>query len=474
MGLATAVEMGGSSGRGRITPSACPIFRPRGSRPPRRHIPEHGKRRVPESEPFGEAGVALSDKSKPTSSSVRRPPGRPRQFRRPRRRRSQQRPGLPSFFLRGQVRGLFLENRWEQKLGFSYIGSRRDHENPVDSAHPSIRKRDVQRRPLEARLAEQRLSPCLEHADLRRGNRRGNRASPYTSLSRLGPYVSDFPRRKADTAGVYVQDQMRIAEQFYATVGVRLDHHSRAGTALTYRLAPAYFLAATQTKFKATLGTGFKSPSLYQLFAPGTFWGPIGNERLKPEESRGWDAGIDQYFLKGTVQARNLLFPQRFPQPHRFRFQPGLHQYRTGPDPWLRDFRRASDVENLRLRISYTRLEARNLDSGADLLRRPKDKFTAQADWTFLKKWTFDSRLFTRAGGRTRIFGLDHPRRHAARLLARGRLSFLRRFPERNCFCASTTCWTRDTKRSSAMGRRAFPSLGDSRSGCRNDITGAR
>ncbi len=42
-----------------------------------------------------------------------------------------------------------------------------------------------------------------------------------------------------------------------------------------------------------TLGTGFKSPSLYQLYAPGTIWGPIGNESLEPETSLGWDAGVE-------------------------------------------------------------------------------------------------------------------------------------------------------------------------------------
>ena len=52
--------------------------------------------------------------------------------------------------------------------------------------------------------------------------------------------------------------------------------------------------------------------------------------------------------------------------------------------------------ENLRLRTSYTRLEARDLDSGAELLRRPKDKFTAQVDWTLLRDWTADlSAVFT-------------------------------------------------------------------------------
>ena len=294
-----------------------------------------------------------------------------------------------SFFLRGQARGLFLENRWEQKLGFSYIDSRRDHDNPVDAAHPFDSERGTFKGGLlkldwQNNIFLHSSNTLTLGADLAR--ERGE--SAYASYSLWGPYESDFPRRTADTAGIYVQDQWKIDERFFATVGARLDHHSRSGTALTYRLAPAYFLAATQTKFKATLGTGFKAPSLYQLYAPETFWGPIGNERLKPEESLGWDVGIEQYFLNGTILAGMTYFRDDFRNLIDFDFSQGYINIGRARTRGLELSGEVRSIENLRLRISYTSLDARDLDSGADLLRRPRDKFTAQVDWTFLKKWS--------------------------------------------------------------------------------------
>lgn len=296
-----------------------------------------------------------------------------------------------STFLRGQVRGLFLENRWEQKLGFSFITSRRDHKNPIDSEHPFDSEKGTFKGGLlkldwQNNVFLHPSNTLTFGADIAR--EQGE--STYTSFSIWGPYESDFPRRTADAAGLYVQDQLKIAERFFATVGARLDHLSRAGTALTYRLAPAYFLAATQTKFKATLGTGFKSPSLYQLYAPGTFWGPIGNERLKPEESRGWDLGIEQYFLNGTVVAGITYFRNDFRNLIDFDFSQGYINIGRARTRGLEISGEVRSSENLRLRTSYARLDARDMDSGAELLRRPRDKFTAQVDWTFLRDWTAD------------------------------------------------------------------------------------
>ena len=296
-----------------------------------------------------------------------------------------------SVFLRGQVRGLFLRNRWEQKLGFSFITSRRDHNNPVDTEHPFDSEKGMFKGGLlkldwQNNVFLHPSNTLTFGADLAR--EQGE--SAYTSFSVWGPYESDFPRRTADTAGLYVQDQWKIAERFFATAGARLDHHSRAGTALTYRLAPAYFLAATQTKFKATLGTGFKSPSLYQIYAPGTFWGPIGNERLKPEQSRGWDAGIEQYFLNGTILAGITYFRNDFRNLIDFDFSQGYINIGRARTRGLEISGEVRSSENLRFRTSYTRLEARDLDSGAELLRRPRDKFTAQVDGTFLRDWTAD------------------------------------------------------------------------------------
>ena len=66
------------------------------------------------------------------------------------------------------------------------------------------------------------------------------------------------------------------------------------GREFTYRAAPVYAVRRTGTQLLATYGTGFKAPSLYQLYAPEAAWGPVGNAALEPEQSRSWDAGFDQ------------------------------------------------------------------------------------------------------------------------------------------------------------------------------------
>ena len=293
-----------------------------------------------------------------------------------------------SFLLRGQVRGLFVQNRWEQRLGLSYVRSSREHDNPVDELHPYDAEKGTFKSHLVKLDWQNNIFVGKENtltfgADISREEGE----SEYTSFSIFGLYESPFPSKKADKEGIYVQDQIRVAGRFFATLGARLDHHSRAGTALTYRLAPAYFLESTQTKFKATIGTGFKAPSLYQLYAPGTFWGPIGNADLKPEESRGWDVGVEQYFLKGTILAGVTYFRDDFRNLVDFDFSRGYINVGRARTRGVELYGEARVGDSLQCRASYTSLEAKDLDDGTDLLRRPRNKFTARIDGLFLKKW---------------------------------------------------------------------------------------
>lgn len=293
-----------------------------------------------------------------------------------------------SFFMRGQFRTLLAGNRWEQKLGVSYIHSDRRNENPVDDVHPYDSEKGTFKSSLvkidwQNNLFLHPANTLTLGADIER--EQGE--SEYHSLGIWGPYDSLFPRRKADRMGFYIQDQVRLANRFFATTGVRLDHHSRTGLALTYRLAPAYLLEKTGTKFKATLGTGFKSPSLYQLSAPGTFLGPVGNERLKPEKNTGWDVGIEQHFFGGRLLAGVTYFSSDYRNLIDFRFEAGYVNIGKARTRGVEIYAEARPANDLELRAGYTGLEAKDLDSGADLLRRPKDKVSARLDYGFLKKW---------------------------------------------------------------------------------------
>jgi len=208
-----------------------------------------------------------------------------------------------STLARVQARGLFLNSRWEQKLSVSWTRSDRRLVNLPDGSHPLESENGTYGGQL-IKLDWQNnffLGPSqILTAGAELGREEGR--SDYISEGSAGAYESSFPSQRAGAAGFYIQDQWKVRGSIFLAAGARLDIHSRTGTALTFRLAPAWVIEATGTKFKATLGTGFKSPSLYQLFAPPTAWGPVGNIGLRPERVTGWDAGIEQDIVRDRLR----------------------------------------------------------------------------------------------------------------------------------------------------------------------------
>lgn len=292
-----------------------------------------------------------------------------------------------ALILKGQVRGLFLKNRWEQKLNISFVGYDRKYENPTDDAHPFDSDHS------EFNSKQWKLD-WQHNLFLHKSNtltfgfeyQEEQGESEFYSESLWGPASSIFPLQKAYNTGVYIQDQIRLADRFFATIGVRLDHHSQAGKAITYRIAPAYFIDQTGTKFKATYGTGFKSPSLYQLFAPGTFWGPVGNKDLKTEESSSWDVGIEQNLLQNKLILGATYFSSRYENLIDFDLAEGYINILKASSKGAEFILQAWPTDNLHLAASYTSTEAKDKETGEYLLRRPKDKFTAKMNFHFLEK----------------------------------------------------------------------------------------
>jgi len=291
-------------------------------------------------------------------------------------------------FVRAQARTLLAGDRWESIFGLSYIRSSRRGENPVDIDHP-FDSESGRYRSSRTRMDWQNnffLSPghvLTAGADVERET--GD--SEYLSQSAWGPYESVFPGRRDNRAGIFLQDRFRLGGSFHATAGVRLDAHSRAGAALTWRFAPAFILEATGTKLKATVGTAFKAPSLYQLFAPGTFWGPVGNDALLPEKSLGWDAGIEQSLAGGAVLLGASYFQSDFRNLIDYDYALGyvnIGRARTNGWEISAD---ARPFDPLIVRLGYTRLKALDLDTDEPLLRRPKDKVSASLQWTVAKSW---------------------------------------------------------------------------------------
>ena len=299
-----------------------------------------------------------------------------------------------SLFARAQLRGLYGNGRWESRLGAAVIRSRRLNDNPVDGAHPFDSEKGSFRSGLlkvdwqnNIFLHPSNTLTFGAEYDAEQGS------SEYRSESLWGSFVSDFPGRKAGDLGIYVQEQIRFRGRFFATAGVRIDSHSRSGSAVTYRVAPAWFIARTGTKLKATLGTGFKSPSLYQLYAPPTAWGPIGNEGLKPEESTAWDAGFEQDLAGGRLRLGATYFRNRFRNLISFDNVHGYVNVGRAETNGVELTGEAAPCAALSITASYTRLTAKDKGTGLDLLRRPRDKFSAGLDWKPLPKFDLGLKL---------------------------------------------------------------------------------
>ncbi len=292
-----------------------------------------------------------------------------------------------AFILKAQIRHLFLQNRWEQKLNLSYLEYHREYDNPTDAVHPF----DADRSKFESQqwkldwqhnlfLDEKNtLTFGLEH-------QQEMGQSDYYSETDSGPYSSLFPLKKARNTGIYVQDQIRWADRFFATVGVRLDHHTESGQAVTFRIAPAYFIRQTGTKFKASYGTGFKSPSLYQLYAPETIWGPVGNRALQAERSTGWDVGIEQSLFRNKLKLGLTYFASDYRNLIDFDYTQGYINILRASSRGAELSLEAGLNDGLHFNASYTRIEAKDEVTNQYLLRRPKHKLAARVNCDFSRK----------------------------------------------------------------------------------------
>lgn len=107
------------------------------------------------------------------------------------------------------------------------------------------------------------------------------------SITGAGVRSTDLDRTNT-MRSVFGQYLLGLGDNATLTLGGRHDDHQRFGAYDTWRATGAYTLPWTDTLLRASYGTGFKAPTLFQLYSR------FGSATLRPEESRGFDAGFEQ------------------------------------------------------------------------------------------------------------------------------------------------------------------------------------
>lgn len=198
-------------------------------------------------------------------------------------------------------------------------------------------------------------------------------------------YESKFGIRTVDNKGFYLQNQFSFGESLFITPGIRMDDHETFGNYWTKRVAFAYVFKKTNTHFKANWGTGFKAPSLYQLYSD------YGDSLLKPEKSNGYDFGFEQKLLQDKVSFGATYFYNKFKDLIDYNLTTWKY-YNVGAaiTKGVEIVAKYTPVNWLAFGINYTYLRTKDLYSCDELLRRPKHSVNFDINWKFSPKTNFN------------------------------------------------------------------------------------
>ncbi|MGE0283375.1 MAG: TonB-dependent receptor plug domain-containing protein, partial [Rhizobiaceae bacterium] len=98
--------------------------------------------------------------------------------------------------------------------------------------------------------------------------------------------------RERQTSSFVGEYRGEFLDQYFVTAALRRDLNDEFQDATTYSVSGAWRIPGTGTRLHSSVGTGVTNPTFFEQFGfdPDTF---IGNPDLIPEESFGWDIGVE-------------------------------------------------------------------------------------------------------------------------------------------------------------------------------------
>jgi vitamin B12 transporter len=218
----------------------------------------------------------------------------------------------------------------------------------------------------------------------------------YKDYGPAGGGVYDMPKAFSHENDLYVENRINVTDRLTSTQGIRISHHTKAGTFSTYRFDGSYLLA-TGTKIRGLIGTGYRAPSLFQLYTPrDPYMGAGGNASLKPEKSFSYEYGLDQYLFGDKVILGVTYFSAIY--------RDLIDAVETAP--WVYDDYRnvgkatahgieisakAKPYKGMTVTGGFTYQKTKNLQTDRELLLRPAHKFFIEYAWEVTDKFRVDT-----------------------------------------------------------------------------------
>jgi vitamin B12 transporter len=196
----------------------------------------------------------------------------------------------------------------------------------------------------------------------------------------------------------YAELQSQFGKRFFLVANIREDDNDTFGPHTTWRLAPAIIVPGTETKLKGSYGTGFKAPSLTQLYVNNPSFNSVANPNLQPETSKGYDFGFEQPLLNGRLNVGVTYFHNRVMDLINNEFDPVSFKFsyvNIGEATMYgtESFASFAINDQWSLRGDYTTLTTRDEATGLELRNRPRHKESLTVVWTPTPKFTLTTTL---------------------------------------------------------------------------------
>lgn len=191
-----------------------------------------------------------------------------------------------------------------------------------------------------------------------------------TTVDDVTNFGPNFLDKKREERSLFVEDRYTRAigsARLELNAGVRYDDYQTFGSETSPRVAVAWI--AGSNKYRAAYGEAFRAPSVGEMFSP---FG--GNPDLRAERSRSFEAGVDHSFGRGIESL--TLFQDRYRDlitNQGFVLQNVGRARARGAELALQ----GALTNVVHGGITYTYTDAEQLDTGAQLLRRPKHSGSA-------------------------------------------------------------------------------------------------
>lgn len=275
---------------------------------------------------------------------------------------------------------------WESRARLSRYQNTAGFQDPVDPGYdfdfPVFSQIDVERREAEwvnalhvGKWSTSTVGLEYRHEE---GENRGN----------LGSF-----RARSHTQSVFFEEQLRLFDRLYLTGGFRLEDHSVFGTETTERGGLAYVIKGWGTRLRGSAGSGFRAPTINDLFFPG-----FSNPGLQPERSFSYDFGLDQKLWSDRLRLGLTYFQNSFD--NLIRFVPlsvfpfvavvNVARARTAGIEFTSE---ANLLPSLVASVNYTYTDSEDLSTDRPLPREPRHRWNVGLAWEPIRRLSLFAQL---------------------------------------------------------------------------------